>query len=62
MEDVNLVRRLGRRRLTRIGCRCIASARRYRRDGYWRRPVRNLFCLAFYFAGVSPDRIVRLYG
>ena len=39
MEDVDLVRRLGRRRLARIGGRCIASARRYRRDGYWRPAV-----------------------
>jgi rSAM/selenodomain-associated transferase 2 len=62
MEDVDLVRRLGRRRLARIGSRCVASARRYRRDGYWRRPLRNLFCLTLYLAGVPPDRIVRLYG
>jgi rSAM/selenodomain-associated transferase 2 len=62
MEDVDLVRRLGRRRLAPIGARCVASARRYRRDGYWRRPLRNLFCLSLYFAGVPPDRIARLYG
>jgi rSAM/selenodomain-associated transferase 2 len=62
MEDVDLVRRLGRRRVARIGCRCIASARRYRRDGYWRRPLRNLLCLSLYLAGVPAERIVRLYG
>lgn len=62
MEDVDLVRRLGRRRIARIGCRCIASARRYRRGGYWRRPLRNLFCLSLYLAGVPAERIVRLYG
>ena len=62
MEDVDLVRRLGRRRLAPIGARCVASARRYRHDGYWRRPLRNLFCLSLYFAGVPPDRIARLYG
>jgi rSAM/selenodomain-associated transferase 2 len=62
MEDVDLVRRLGRRRVARIGARVIASARRYRRDGYLRRPLRNLFCLALYFAGVPPARIVRFYG
>jgi rSAM/selenodomain-associated transferase 2 len=61
MEDVDLVRRLGRRRLAPIGARCISSPRRYRRGGYWRRPLRNLFCLSLYLAGVSPDRIVRLY-
>jgi rSAM/selenodomain-associated transferase 2 len=62
MEDVDLVGRIGRDRLARIGARCLASARRYRRDGYWRRPVRNLFCLSLYFAGVPPARIARLYG
>jgi rSAM/selenodomain-associated transferase 2 len=62
MEDVDLVRRLGRRRLARLGVRAVASARRYRRDGYWRRPLRNLACLALYFAGVPAGRLVRLYG
>ena len=62
MEDVDLVRRLGRRRLARIGSTCVVSARRYRREGYWRRPIRNIFCLSLYFAGVPPERIARLYG
>jgi rSAM/selenodomain-associated transferase 2 len=62
MEDVDLVRRLGRRRLARIGVRCIASARRYRQDGYWLRPLRNLLCLLLYFAGMPVERISRLYG
>jgi len=62
MEDVDLVRRLGRRRLRRIGARCLASARRYRRDGYLRRPLRNLLCLSLYFAGLPPAQILRLYG
>jgi rSAM/selenodomain-associated transferase 2 len=62
MEDVDLVRRLGRRRLTRIGARCISSPARYRREGYWRRPLRNLLCLSLYFAGLPSDRIARLYG
>ena len=62
MEDVDLVRRLGRRRLAPIGARCFASAHRYRRGGYVRRPLRNLLCLSLYLAGVPPARIVRLYG
>jgi rSAM/selenodomain-associated transferase 2 len=61
MEDVDFARRLGPRRLARIGARCIASAQRYRRGGYVRRPLRNLLCLSLYFAGVPPARIVRLY-
>ena len=62
MEDVDIARRLGRARLRPIGATMLASARRYRRDGYWQRPLRNLLCLALYFAGVSPARIARLYG
>lgn len=62
MEDVDLVRRLGRRRLAPIGAPILASARRYRRDGYWRRPAKNLCCLGLYLLGLSPARIARLYG
>jgi rSAM/selenodomain-associated transferase 2 len=61
MEDVEFARRLGRRRLAPLGAPAYASARRYREGGYIRRPLRNLVCLALYFAGVSPERIVRLY-
>jgi len=62
MEDVDLVRRLGRRRLMPIPALIVASARRYRGGGYLHRPLRNLFCLSLYFAGVPPWRIARLYG
>ena len=62
MEDVDLVRRLGRARLARIGATMLASPRRYRSGGYVRRPLRNLACLSLYFAGVKPQRIARLYG
>jgi rSAM/selenodomain-associated transferase 2 len=62
MEDVDIVRRLGRARLAPIGATMLASARRYKRSGYWRRPLRNLCCLVLYFAGVSPRRIARIYG
>lgn len=62
MEDVDLVRRLGRDRLASLGAPILASARRYQRGGYLRRPLFNLFCLSLYFAGVPPRRIARLYG
>jgi rSAM/selenodomain-associated transferase 2 len=62
MEDVDLVRRLGRRRLARLGTAIIASPRRYQTGGYLRRPLFNLFCLSLYFAGVPPPFLARLYG
>jgi rSAM/selenodomain-associated transferase 2 len=62
MEDVELVRRIGRRRLVALEADAVTSARRYERDGWIVRPVRNLACLALYFAGLSPGVIRRLYG
>jgi len=62
MEDVDLVRRLGRRRLAPLPAAVSSSARRYRADGYIRRPLRNLLCLSLYFAGLPPRHIARLYG
>ena len=62
MEDVDLARRLGRRRLAALPATARVSARRYRQGGYIRRPLRNLACLSLYFAGVPPRHIARLYG
>ena len=71
MEDVDLVRRLGRSRLRvrRLGrhnlhavhANAITSATRYQRGGYWLRPLRNLGCLTLYYCGISPDHIARFY-
>jgi len=62
MEDVDLVRRLGRRRLTVLDARAVTSARRWRQDGWLRRSARNLLCLALFHIGVPAERIARLYG
>jgi rSAM/selenodomain-associated transferase 2 len=62
MEDVDLVRRIGRRRLTALDATATSSAARYRHDGYVRRVLRNLCCLALYYLGVPPCLIVRLYA
>ncbi|TVR97719.1 MAG: glycosyltransferase [Rhodospirillales bacterium] len=61
MEDVDLVRRVGRRRLVLLDVPAITSAVRYRRDGYIGRPLRNAACLSLYLLGVPPHLIVRLY-
>ena len=62
MEDVDIARRLGRARLRPIGATMLASARRYKRSGYRRRTLRNLCCLALYFAGMRPERVAKIYG
>lgn len=62
MEDVDLVRRIGRRRLVALGADAVTSAERYERDGWLLRSARNLTCLSLYVAGVPPRLIRRLYG
>ncbi len=61
MEDVDLVRRIGRRRLVHLEALAITSAARYRHGGWWRRPARNLMVLALYLLGVPPGALKRLY-
>lgn len=62
MEDVDLARRIGRGRLVVLPAVALTSAARYRRGGWWLRPLRNLSILGLYFLGVPPDRLHRLYG
>ena len=62
MEDVDIVRRLGRSRLSYLRARAVTSARRWQREGWWLRSARNLLCLALYFAGLPPRLIVKVYG
>lgn len=62
MEDVDLVRRLGRARLVPLAAAAVTSAEKWRRDGWWRRSARNLLCLSLWYAGVPPRLIRRVYG
>ncbi|MCW8087030.1 glycosyltransferase [Sabulicella glaciei] len=61
MEDVDLVRRLGRARLRALDAEAVTSAARWRRDGYLRRSSRNLVVLGLWFAGVGEERLRRFY-
>lgn len=61
MEDLDLVRRLGAARIALLDCDATTDARRYQEDGYLRRALRNQACLAMYLAGVSTERIARIY-
>ncbi len=61
MEDVEFVRRIGRKGLAGLPLRATTSAQRYRREGFAGRIARNLSCLALYFLRVPPARIARFY-
>ncbi len=62
MEDVDLVRRIGKRRLVGLDVAAVTSADRYRLGGYRGRPARNLALLTLYFLGAPPALLARLYG
>jgi rSAM/selenodomain-associated transferase 2 len=61
MEDVDLVCRMrGRGELFRSPLPALTSSRRWERNGWLRLTARHLWLIARYFAGVSPDRLVRV--
>jgi len=61
MEDVDFVRRLRREDVMQLPAPLVTSARRWRRDGWFRRSARNVALLLLYFAGVPPARLARWY-
>ncbi|MCP2680231.1 glycosyltransferase [Maricaulaceae bacterium NA33B04] len=60
-EDVDLVRRIGRRRLQPLGIAAETSAERFLVEGYTRRSARNLTLLARYYMGASPQKLAEAY-
>jgi len=62
MEDVDFVRRIGRARLSLLRAKAFTSAEKYRRDGYMRRSLHNLFLLARYLTGADPADLEKAYA
>lgn len=61
MEDVDIVRRLGRGRLVELAATAVTSAAKYRRDGYLFRPMFNLLLLGLYRFGVPSRFLYSIY-
>lgn len=62
MEDVDLVRRIGRRRLVMLRSAAVTSPERYLEGGYLARIARNALCLSLYYVGVPATFIARIYA
>ena len=63
LEDVEFVRRLvGAGPVAEVALPLRTSARRWRRDGWFRRSARNSLIVSLYFAGVSPARLAARAG
>ena len=61
MEDVDLVRRLGRSRLVQLEGVALTYGSKFVRGGWWAVPLRNLMLLGAYLIGVKPDVLARWY-
>ena len=61
MEDLDLVRRLGRGRVKLLRTRAVTSAQQYRHEGYLRRALKSQTFRMLYALNVPPARISRLY-
>ena len=62
MEDVDLVCRIGRKRLALLEAHARTSAQRWQRGGWLSRSTRNLLCLGLYLIGTPPERISAFYS
>ncbi len=62
MEDFEIIRRLGRRRVSILKSSALTSSARYRDEGYLRRVARNQLCLIMYAWGVPLERIAAYYS
>jgi rSAM/selenodomain-associated transferase 2 len=61
MEDVDLVRRIGRGRISALPVTALTSSAKYEGWALVYRPPFNLLCLSLYFVGLPPSLLARLY-
>ena len=61
MEDVGLVRRLGRKGLRALEGKILTRSERFRKGGYLGRSLRNWSLLLRYLMGADPARLVKSY-
>jgi len=61
MEDVDIVRKLGRERLRLLSARAVTSAEKYKKDGWFKRSLRHFKFFFLYQSGKSVRDIYQDY-
>ncbi|MEO1028576.1 MAG: TIGR04283 family arsenosugar biosynthesis glycosyltransferase [Pseudomonadota bacterium] len=61
MEDVSIIRRVGKKRLSILSAEARTSGEKYERDGWRRRAWRNVFLVVRYFLGADPAKLAIAY-
>lgn len=62
LEDIDLIRRIGRRRMVILRSRALANATQYREEGYLRRLALNQTARALYRCRVPAEQLARFYS
>ncbi len=61
MEDVKLVRVLGKSRISILSAEARTGAEKYERDGWRKRGLKNIWLIARYMCGATPEKLARAY-
>ena len=61
MEDVELMRRIGRKRIKLLRSRARSDAVRYQKDGFFARMTRNAILTSLFLLGVSARQLASFY-
>ena len=62
MEDVKIVRSLGKQRLTLLSAEARTDASKYERDGWRKRSWRNAYLITRYLLGADPEKLAKSYS
>jgi glycosyltransferase involved in cell wall biosynthesis len=62
LADLDIARRLGRKRISHLRARAVSSPARLQREGYFWRMLRNLVCLTLFVLRVPAQYIAKLFG
>ncbi|MEM8615777.1 MAG: TIGR04283 family arsenosugar biosynthesis glycosyltransferase [Pseudomonadota bacterium] len=61
MEDVQIIRAIGKTRLRHLSAEARTSSEKYERDGWRKRSWSNALLIARYLLGASPEKLARSY-
>lgn len=61
MEDVQIVRAIGKKRLSHLSAEARTDASKYDRDGWRKRSWQNAYLITRYLLGARPERLAKLY-
>ncbi|MEL7107972.1 MAG: TIGR04283 family arsenosugar biosynthesis glycosyltransferase [Pseudomonadota bacterium] len=61
MEDVQIIRALGKKRIAILSAEARTDASKYDRDGWRRRSWRNAYLITRYLLGARPESLAKMY-